>query len=240
MAKLPDFTNLTLDAVDKALEEKQENRKQNNRLYFSQIGRPCEREIWYNVKDYPKAPFTAKTLKLFDDGIRGEALMAERLRLVPGIQLWTHDENGEQYKYCDFNDTFSGRIDGAILGLLEAPNTAHCWECKIAKEEKFKKFVKLKEENDEKQVLEKWDDAYYKTAVLYMHYGKFERHYLTVCTPGGRQYDSCRTEPNKPLAEALIGKARRILDAKSPPQRISDSPSFYICKTCDHREGCWK
>lgn len=240
MVTLPEFSDLTLQAVDQALIAKQEQRKQRGRLYFSQIGRECEREIWYNVNDYSCEPHNAQTLRRFEDGQRGESLMAERLRLVGGVELWTHDENGEQYKYSDFNNRFSGRIDGAIIGLVEAPKTLHCWECKVTNEKKFSEFQKIKSLLGEKNTLEKWDFSYYATAILYMHYGNFDRHYLTVCTPGGRDYSSCRTESNNNFAKHLIQKAKRILESKEPPQRISENKSFYKCKICNHYATCWK
>jgi CRISPR/Cas system-associated exonuclease Cas4 (RecB family) len=239
MVALPAFaSDETLDAIDKAIEAAQEIRPQNGRLYFSQIGRDCEREIFYFVNDYPREPFKAKTLKMFECGNIAEELMAKRLHMLPQIELYTVAEDGKQFKFSDFDDRFSGRIDGAIRGLLEAPKKFHAWEHKSSG--KIAALIKAKEVYGPKKALEVWNYSYYATAVLYMHYGEFERHYLTVSTPGGREYTSTRTEPNPVLVKHLIGKAKRILDAKSPPARISEQKSFYKCKNCDFRESCWQ
>jgi len=71
-----------------------------------------------------------------------------------------------------------------------------------------------------------------------MHYFDLTRHYLVVSTPGGRDYDSCRTEANPLLAEALREKAKRILEANGPPARLSERPEFYRCKYCDYQQFC--
>lgn len=237
MVALPDWSvDPTLEAIDRAMEAFQENRPQAGRLYFSQIGRDCEREIWYAVNDYPREKFKAKTLKLFECGNIAEELMAKRLRLVSTIELHTIGEDGKQFKFSDFNDRFSGRIDGAILGLIESPNTWHCWEHKSS--EKLQELIKIKEKVGVKKALEQWNYSYYATAVLYMHYGKFTRHYMTVSTPGGRQYTSIRTEPNPTLAKSLISKSERILHTKEPPERLSENKTFWKCKVCDFRDEC--
>lgn len=239
MVKLPDFiTDKTLEAIDRCIEAAQENRPQNGRLYMSQIGRPCEREIWYQVNDYPKYRFDAHTLKLFEDGNTEEARMEKRLRMLPFIELHTLDTDGKQYKFSDFDDRLSGRIDGAILGLLEAPRTWHAWEHKSSA--KLNDMIKAKEKYGEKKALENWNYPYYATAVLYMDYGGFSRHFMTVSSPGGRQYTSTRTEPNPLLATNLKAKARRILDAKVPPIRISERKEFFQCKSCSYKDVCWQ
>jgi len=39
-------------------------------------------------------------------------------------------------------------------------------------------------------------------------------------------------------AAETMDKARRIVYAKTPPKRISRSPSHFTCKFCDHRDKC--
>jgi hypothetical protein len=165
-------------------------------------------------------------------------LIAERLRLVPGIELWAHQPDGSQYGFEDLGGRFRGHIDGVIRGLLQAPKTPHVWENKSVNDKKFKLFQKAVAEKGEKNALKAWDPIYYAQAVIYMHYFDLTRHYLTVTTPGGRDITSCRTEANPPYAEALREKARRILNATEPPARVSDNPSWYECKYCAFWETC--
>ena len=74
--------------------------------------------------------------------------------------------------------------------------------------------------------------------MIYAHYFDLTRHYLTVTTPGGRDIASCRTEANPAYAEALREKAKRILNATQPPARVSENPSFYLCKFCSYYDTC--
>jgi hypothetical protein len=157
------------------------------------------------------------------------------MRSVPGIQLWTHKEDGTQYGF-DYG-FLKGHYDGIILGILQAPATPHIFEVKCCNEKKFNELQKLAFEFGEKKALEKWDKTYYAQAVLYMYAEKLTRHYLVCATPGGRDMFSVRTEANPTFAEALIEKAKRIETAKEPPER-QWKKDFYMCKFCRYRGIC--
>ena len=208
-------------------------------LGASQIGEECERKLWYSIQPgLPREAWNALTLRRFEDGHRVEDVMAARLRLVPGIELHTHDDNGEQFGFRDLDGKFRGHADGFIRGLLQAPETPAVWEHKAVNDKKFAELGKLKDKHGEKEALAKWDHVYYAQAVVYMHYFDMTRHYLTVTTPGARDHQSCRTNANPVMAEALREKAKRIINAKSPPARISERAEFYKCKWCSYKEVC--
>lgn len=231
----------TLAAVDRALEEANlRNHKPRPYIGFSEIGEPCERKIWfrYNNNATPRR-IGAKGLRCIQDGFAGEDVMAARLRMVQGVDLWT-EEDGKQFGVEDLDGKFGGHCDGVIKGLLQAPKTPHIWEHKQVNEKKFAELEKYKSTVGEKEALKNWDIIYYAQAVLYMYYFDLSRHYLTVATPGGRDYTSCRTEANNPMAKALRGKAERILSATRAPVGISNDPTFYKCKWCDFKDECHK
>ncbi len=236
MVAIPKIQDPTLAAMREAMERKNvAERKARSYLGASLLGQSCSRRIWYSINDYPSEPINSIGLMAIQDGFTSESVLAERLRLVPGIELWTHGEDGEQIGYSDGRQ--SGHVDGVILGLLQAPKTPHVWESKACNEKKFKLFQKAKEEHGEKQALAKWDTVYFAQAQLYMHHLELTRHYLTVCTPGARDVDSCRTEYNKDVAEGLISKGNRIISAKGPPERIGGR-DWYECRYCPFREVC--
>lgn len=238
MTILPNFTEATLDAVDRALVAESQKQKPRTYLGFSEIGEQCERRLWYRINQYPRLPFDAASLRRFEDGHLGEALMAKRLRMVEGIELHTAGDDGEQFGFSDLNGMFRGHMDGAIKGILEAPQTWHVWEHKQTDEKKMNDLRKLKNDKGEKNALEQWDFTYYCQAVLYMHYSGMRRHYLTVSSAGGRAYTSCRTDENNKLAFSLREKAERIIASPSEPARINENPSFYKCKFCEFRNVC--
>jgi hypothetical protein len=238
MAELPDLhRDPTLEAVDAAIEAAQD-RYRRGYLGMSALGRPCERELWYGFRWCSEVAFNAATLKRFADGHHGEDLQAARLRMVDGIELHTHDQDGGQFGFYDLGGHLSGHMDGAVLGLLQAPKTWHVWEHKQVDEKKQRALEKAKRELGEKAALAAWDETYHAQAQLYMHFSGMTRHYLTCSTPGGRHTVGVRTDYHAPAAWRLLKRAERIVRAAEPPPRISDDPDFYICRWCDHREIC--
>lgn len=232
---LPDRDPL-LEAIDAEMERRADTEPRSY-LGASAIGHACERKLWLDFHWASKRSIPAKGLRAIDDGHRGEEVIAERIRMVPGVKLVTHVD-GKQIGFHDIGGHFRGNADGIIEGLPQAPATRHVWECKIANEKKFEKLRALKAQIGEKQALRKWDPIYYAQAQIYMHYLGCARHYLTVGSPGARDLVSCRTDYDAVDALRLIEKARRVIDATQPPARISEDPSWYECKFCDHHQIC--
>ena len=240
MAKLPVIdADPTLEAVDQAIVERESKNLTRPYLGASSIGRPCSRELWYGFRWVLPPTLDAATLKRFEDGHRDEDLMAERLRLVPGIQLWTIDpRTAYQFGIADHGGHFRGHLDGVIQGILQAPKTTHVWEHKCTNEKKQAELDKLKAECGGKAALQKWDETYYGQALIYMHYMNLSRHYLTVSSPGGRKQTSCRTNASSKQASLLINKAKRIIQSPTPLEKLSDKPEYYQCKWCSFSSVC--
>lgn len=237
MAAIPEPVDPTLLAVDAAIESAQDS-KPRPYLGASSIGDPCSRKLWYGFRWAAPKRFPASTLRLFEDGHRGEDIMAARLRAVPGLLLSTHADDGRQWGISDHQGHFRGHCDGFIKGLLQAPKTPHIWEHKATNETKQKKLAKLKQEKGEKEALAHWDAIYYAQAQIYMHYFEIDRHYLTASSPGERTTISCRTNYVKEHAEPLVAKAKDIIASDTPPTKLSEDPTHWLCKFCDFHSIC--
>ena len=230
----------TLDAVYAAMEAA--NRLQRPRPYLgmSAIGEDCERRLWYSFRWCLPAGggFDAKGLANVEDGHRSEDVMAERLRMVPGVELLTIDPTTRrQFGFSDVAGHFRGHCDGVMRGLLQAPKAWHVWEHKAS--DKGPGDLAKHKAADEKTALSKWNGTYYAQAVLYMHYAEMPRHYITVSSPGGRlPITSARTDAAPEEAARLIAKAERIIYAPEPLARLSDDPAFYKCKFCPAARVC--
>lgn len=238
MAKLNLHAQPTLDAVDRAIEQKENSKPRRGYLGMSSIGHSCMRHLWYYFHWVKNPNFDAAALKRFDDGHRGEDVQAERLRLIPTVTLHTHNEDGGQFGFSLFGGHFKGHMDGAIQGLFEAPKTWHVWEHKQVAEKKQRELQKLIDDLGEKAALEKWNKIYYAQAVMYMSESGMKRHYTTVSSAGGRHSISCRTEENPSEHMRLKGKAKMILLSDRPLEKISQSPTWYECKWCDFSDVC--
>lgn len=237
MAQLQHSVNQTLAAVDAAIESAQESSPRSY-MGMSGIGHPCSRHLWFGLHHAKVRKISAKGLRAIQDGFAGEDVMASRLRMVPGITLHTVDPStGRQFGLEACGGHVKGHMDGAILGVLEAPKTWHVWEHKQVNETKFKQLQKFVVELGEKNALEKWDQVYFGQAQLYMGHTEMTRHFLTVATPGGREYMSVRTEFQRDKFEALEAKAQAVIDAQEPPERIGGA-DWYECKWCDYFDIC--
>lgn len=236
MVAIPPRRDPVLDAIDAILEkESEEASKLRDRASIpaGMIGGNCSRKLWYRYHLNMRETFSADTIRKFNDGHRCEDIMAGLLRKVPGIELYTHKEDGSQYGFED--GPFKGNYDG-VIGGLPMSSRWHVWENKATNEKKFEELKKLKAIN-EKTALRNWDRIYYAQAVIYMEYEGLERHYMTVCTPGLRDYTSVRTEADPAFAAALKAKAHRIANAKEPPERIG-GPDYFECKWCFFHGVC--
>lgn len=233
----------TLDAVSRAIEERGniEDPTRGLTLGMSVVGEECRRKAWYKFHFVFKERFDAATLLRFEDGHAQEDVMAARLRLLPNIELHTHDENGKQYGFTDFGGHSKGFMDGVILGLLEAPKTWHVWEHKATSEKKFNELKRVIEKLGEKSALREWNPVYYTQAQLYMLHSGLNRHYMTVSTAGGREYTSIRTEYNPAFAEGERLRSRQIIFSQEPLDKVMGaSEQFYACKLCPAFNVCHK
>lgn len=229
----------TLLAADRALEEREAANKRREYLGMSQIGDDCDRLLFYSFRWAFTERYDAATLKRFLDGHASEDVQADRLRLAPGIQLDTkHPVTGQQFRYTDHNGHFSGHCDGKITGIIQAPKKKHIWEAKAVGDKKLAEFRKIKSELGEKETLKKWNMVYYVQAQLYMHYEGTDRHYLTVSSPGVRDWDSCRTEYDRDFAIKQRDRAARIIASSEPLERVSSDPNWWKCRFCAAKDIC--
>lgn len=231
MVQIPDREDTTLDAVNNALEAEQSPYASKN-IGFGEIGHECSRYLWYKINATEGERFNSDTLRIFRNGHEDEAAMAMDLRKVQGIELYTHDpeRDNKQYKLDALGGRYTGRLDGVIVGLKQSPKTPHIWEHKSVGDKKFDALLKLKS-------LKEWNIVYYAQAQSNMYHAHLDRHYMTISTPGLRRVTSIRTELDKEYAASLVQKAKRIIEAKEPPERIG-GPDWYACKYCRFYDVC--
>lgn len=242
MALIPKYepADPTMEAVDREIERKAALETFRPHLGMSSIGKECERELWLDFRWVTKPTFSAETLKMFEDGHRTEDLMMYRLRLAPGITLFTHNiATGKQYGFSDHGGHYGGSIDGAVLGLIQAPKTWHVAEVKATDIKVQAKLTAAIKTHGEKGALKVWKPTYYAQAVSYMFYSGMERHYLMASLPGGRGRPvTVRTNSDPETALRMTAKAKRVIFSPRPLERISNDPSWFGCKWCSHQGNC--
>jgi len=148
-----------------------------------------------------------------------------------GITVWDVDpDTKQQFRVEEVGGHFGGSLDGVVQGLIEAPSIPHVSEQKT---HAFKSF----EDVAKKGVL-KSKPEHYAQMQVYMHLMNLPWAFYQAVNKNNDDLYYERVEYDKPAAEALIRKAEHIITSDRPPEGISNDPSFYKCKFCDHSFLC--
>lgn len=199
-------------------------------LGASEIGKPCERYLWYAFRGCVKRDFDGRMYRLFETGDHAEARFVADLRAI-GCEVHDQDEDGRQFAVEALGGHFSGHLDGCVLGIPEALKTWHVLEFKT---HNTKSFTRLKKGGV-------WDakPEHYAQMQVYMHLtGMTRALYLAVNKDTDELYSE-RIHYDKEVAESLMERARRIVSAQSPPERTGSSADHWECRWCDARVICW-
>lgn len=230
MAKLPDSA-VTLPTVLAIYESYKEDRGDWRRPHLgaSQIGKECDRSLFYQFRWCTEPQFDGRMLRLFSTGDLEEVRLVKDLRAI-GIEVHEKDANtGKQFRISAHGGHFAGSMDGAARGFQESG----AWHVLEFKTSNAKSFAKLKKDGVEKSKPE-----HFAQMQCYMSLTGMERaFYLCVCKDTDEIWGE-RVRYHAPTALRYIERARRIIAAAEPPPRISDNPDAFACKWCDHKETC--
>lgn len=169
-------------------------------------------------------------LRLWARGHREEAAFIALLRQA-GVTVWEVDTDGEQFRVSDHGGHFGGSLDGIVLGLLEL-NEPCLLEMKTYNEKRFKKLVSAG--------VRESDWSYFVQQQIYMR-KRGLRWSLFVAV--NKNDDSLHFELvplEEMIADRYLDRAGLIIGAPTPPPRIKDDSTYYICKFCDFRSVCHK
>ena len=145
------YSDPTLAAMDRAIEAAEAAKPQRDYLGASSLGDACQRRVWYQFNGAPAEPWKAGTIYKFLDGHATEAVVIERLRMVPGLEVWDRDPTGEQIGGQLFDGRFGWHVDGVVKGLLQAPATPHVLEVKAVNPKKFQDFINIRHKFGDKE-----------------------------------------------------------------------------------------
>jgi hypothetical protein len=217
----------TLEAIESAVQASAEDGMRAH-LGASVIGRPCERALWYSFRWSTRQHHEARILRLFARGHREEDNLTALLRAA-GVTVLTVDPNsGRQFTFGSGH--FGGSMDGACVGLPDAPKAWHVGEYKTHSAKSFNDLVK--------KGVQEAKPEHWAQMQCYMAWSGMERAlYVAVCKDDDRLHLE-RVDFDKQAADALMAKAARIINAPTPPEGISDDPAFYLCNWCEHKELC--
>lgn len=229
MAKIFLPTKLqTVEAIEK-WRIAQNPHRFSRRLGASILGSACERKVWLSFRWSKREDFDGRMLRLFNTGHREEERFAEELRGI-GCEVHLSDpETGNQFEFTACGGHFVDKIDGMVVGLPDAPKTWHTCEFKTHSDKSFSAL---------RSGLQIAKPEHYTQLLVGMHLTGSERGlYLAVNKDTDELYGE-RIEYKKAEAENWMAKAIRLIQATTPPTRISDSADKFPCKFCNFKQVC--
>lgn len=232
MAQIPEnvLDSKTVCAIYAAYERTAENRL-SRRLGASQIGKECDRAIWYDFRWSGVEEKTGRMLRLLETGNLEEPRFVRDLQRIGCEVQDRNPETKEQWEFSGVDGHLVCKLDAAALGIPEAPKTWHAVSMKTASEKSFKE-IKAKG-------VQKAKPEHYAQCCVELALSGLKRHLYIVRNKNTDELyaERFRWEEVRSDAEKLLERAKRIVDLKRPPDRIADAEDFK-CKWCQHHDRC--
>ena len=228
MAKVPEPIHTTVGQIYRAYENDAESGNRPH-LGASLIGHACERFLWMTFRWVDEKQFDGRMLRLFETGHLQEERMVDDLRRI-GVEVHETAPDGSQWRVEDLGGHFGGSLDGAAVGLPEAPKTWHVLEFKTHNEKSFKELVTKK--------VQAAKPMHYAQMQVYMGLTGMDRALYMAVNKNTDELYTERVEFDPAEFARLKARAERVINANEPPLRVSNDPSWFVCKLCDFHAHC--
>lgn len=231
MAALPpDIAPTTADLIFLGY-ERTHREEHRPHMGASIIGDECPRKVWLTWRWAESEKFEGRMLRLFQTGHLEEPRLVDDLRRI-GVDVRPTAPDGTQWRVSAIGGHFGGSMDGACIGVPEAPKTWHVLECKTSNEKGFQKMAK------EGVLLAK--PQHWTQMQVYMGLTGMDRALYLMTNKNDDSIHSERVRFDKPEFDRIMAKAERLVRATEPPEKLSQDPSYYICKWCKFHSQCHK
>lgn len=223
------FASATLAAIDAAVLR---TTPQDPRAHLgaSVLGGPCDRALWYTFRWATRPVHGARMLRLFARGQDEEERLVRLLRAA-GITVHTIDENtGAQFTFSAVGGHVGGSMDGACIGVPDAPKAWHVLEFKTHGTKSFREL--------QSKGVKAAKPMHWSQCQAYLGWtGMTRALYIAVCKETDELHIE-RIDADKAAFDSLMARAERIVRAPVPPERLSDDADHFVCRFCDHRAAC--
>lgn len=196
----------------------------------SGIGNECARAIWYGFRWSTLPRPEGRMLRLWNRGHLEEGRFIALLLSI-GCTVLQQDEYGRQFRISDHGGHYGGSGDGMFDGCPDLPpGTRALCEFKTHNDKSFKK---LKEDG--------------VRVSKFTHYVQMQQYMrkmglaVAVYFAVNKNDDEIYAEIiylDTEIADRYLHRAGQIIPLHVPPKRISESPSWFQCKFCDHKAVC--
>jgi len=228
MVAIPKPMNTTSEAIIRWWDQQADEPRPH--LGASEIGKPCKRAAWYSFRWATAKQFDGRMKRLFNRGHREEPQFLEELRAI-GAEVYHIDpDTKQQYRFTGYKGHFAGSPDGIGRGLPEAPKT---WAVVEFKTHGDKSFTMLQSKG-----VKEAKPEHYAQMTMYMGWAELERALYLAVNKNTDELHSEWVHFDAKLFADLNVKAKSVIDAEEPPEKLSTDPAWYQCKLCDHHAIC--
>jgi hypothetical protein len=197
-------------------------------LGASQIGKECERALFYSWRWSYARKFIPRMLRLFNRGHQEEARFLAMLEMI-GVQFY-QPEDGGQERISDHGGHFGSALDGV---LWDIPDCRGEWVLGEFKTHNTKSFCDLVV----KGVQVSKPEHYAQMQACMARRGIHRCFYMAVNKNDDDIF--CQLVDFDPAsATHYLERARTIIEARTPPKRLSEDPSNFKCGICDAHQRC--
>jgi hypothetical protein len=221
--KLPPPVHSTVREIYKLHEAAREREPERDYLGGSEIGQPCKRRLWLSFRHAEREDFDGRMLRLFGTGHREEARLIAELRAA-GMTVSDRDDRGQQHEVVACGGHVKGHLDGALLGLVEAPKTWHLLECKTHNAKSYADVVK--------RSVSVAKPLHYAQMIFYMGLAGIARGAYFAINKDTDHIHLERIEFEQAEFDRLMGIASATVFSNEPPPRISEDASWFECRYC--------
>lgn len=198
-------------------------------LGMSIIGRECAREIWYSWRWTTKPQFEGRLIRLFNRGHLEEARFLALLAMI-GCKVWYRDDDGNQFHTSDHDGHYGGSLDGVVLGVPDLPDIPCLVEFKTHGD---KSFQKLRVEGVRTAKFE-----HYVQMQQYMGYQGLKAALYMAVNKNDDDLFAEIVHFDPAVFEQYKERAGRLIQLRTAPPRIHESPGWFKCKFCEHSPVC--
>lgn len=200
---------------------------QRGHMGGSILGHKCERYLWYMFRWAFSENFSGRMRRLFRRGQLEERTIVSDLRAI-NINIRNVGDNQSR---VDFGNHISGSVDGIIYGGVPG----HEEEKFIAE---FKTHNKKSFELVARKGVQETKPMHYAQMQVYMKGMNIHKAlYVAVCKDNDEMYTEI-VEYDEQFAERLLKKGEFITLANEAPPRLSDDPTWFMCKSCPAKHIC--
>lgn len=199
-------------------------------LGASLIGRECARELWYSFHWSFENKFSGRLLRLFNTGHLMEPRIVASLELI-GVIVHQYDTSGKQFRISGYKGHFGGSLDAVSVGIPDLdPEIPVLSEFKSHSNKSFEKL------QIEGVIKSKWEHF----VQMQMYMGHYNLKY-SIYIAQNKDTDDLHAEIiqfDPTQYKRYQDRSAMVIDSKTPPPKINESPGWYKCKFCSANSIC--